>query len=115
MQCSNWKQAMTILEEKMLKMITDGFTHHVDIGKGDDAIIFYENATTMHMRLPGASSVMHGTCKMLPDGYIAKWVDGPEGKWQISAEPGAFYYIGPDGKRAGHVTSIVPGNSANLN
>jgi hypothetical protein len=49
---------MTPIEAKLLAMITVGFTHYVDIGKGTDAIIYYENATQVHMQIPGVPREM---------------------------------------------------------
>lgn len=105
---------MAVLEAKLLAMLTVGFTHYVDIGKNEDAVIFYESDKTVYMRLPGAPAVMRGEWTIMPDGYFVKWKDGPEGKWQIASAPGAFTYIDPTGKPAGTITSIAPGNRANL-
>jgi hypothetical protein len=103
--------AMAMIEGKMLTVLLVGFTHYVDVGKGEDAIIFYENARDVRMLLPGAA-VMKGEWKLLPDGYFVKWQGGPEGKWQIGHEIGVFTYFDPGGKPAGTITKIVPGNAA---
>jgi hypothetical protein len=105
---------MTPIEAKFLAMMTVGFTHFVDIGKGTDAAIFYESENKVHMQIPGVPNVMHGEWKLLPDGYFVKWKNGPEGKWQISSSLGTFTYIDPAGKPAGTITRIMPGDAGHL-
>jgi hypothetical protein len=105
---------MTLIDAKIITAIALGFTHYVDVGKGQDAVIFYENDHKVHMRLPGLDPVMHGEWQVLSDGYYVKWQGGPEGKWQIESIPGVLTYIGPDGHRAGAITRIVPGDAAQL-
>jgi hypothetical protein len=101
---------MAVIEGKVLMLLTVGFTHFVDIGKPEDALIYYKNATEVQMLIPGAS-LMTGTWSILPDGYFVKWKDGPEGKWQITHADGVMTYIDPTGKPAGKVTKIVPGGA----
>lgn len=92
-----------------LSVIATGFTHYINIGKDADAAIYYENAETVHMLLPGAKVAMRGTWSLLPDGYHVRWTDGPEGKWQIARTGRGLTYIDPTGKPAGTVSKIVPG------
>ena len=65
------------------------------------------------MRLPD-KPVMTGSLEIQEDGYFVDWKDGPEGNWKITYEPGTYTYIGPDGKAAGTITKIVPGDSEKL-
>ena len=105
---------MPMIEGKVIAMLAIGFTHYVDVGKSEDAAIFYKTESEVHMRLPGAPATMSGSWDILPDGYFVKWQDGPEGKWGITSEPGVLTYISPDGKPAGKITRIVSGNPENL-
>lgn len=86
-----------------------GSTHYVDVGKEVDAIIYYPTPTEAHMTLPGVPA-MKGVLKIVADGYHVAWNGGPPGNWQITYQPGKLTYLGPDGKPAGFVTKIVPGN-----
>jgi hypothetical protein len=108
------EKVMTLIDANIIAALALGFTHYVDVGKGEDAAIYYENEHRVHMRLPGVEAVMHGEWRILSDGYYVRWLDGPEGKWQIESVPGALTYIGPDGHRAGPITRIVPGDAAQL-
>jgi hypothetical protein len=100
---------MTPMTSNTLSVIATGFTHYVNIGKDSDAAIYYENNESVHMLLPGATAAMRGTWSLLPDGYYVRWVDGPEGKWQIARDADGLTYIDPTGKPAGRVSKIVPG------
>lgn len=100
---------MTILTSKILAIFMIGSTHYVDVGKDTDAVIYYPSESVAHMTLPGLSP-MKGELTIQDDGYHVKWAGGPEGDWKISYTPGKFTYIGPDGKPAGKITKIVPGN-----
>ena len=100
---------MSVLVGKILAILMIGSTHYVDVGSGSDAIIYYPSETAAHMKLPDVPA-MRGTLTMKQDGYHVAWDNGPAGDWQIAWEAGTFTYIGPDGKPAGHITKIVPGN-----
>ncbi len=100
---------MTILTSKILAVFMIGSTHYVDVGKDVDATIFYPTETIAYMTLPGVPA-MKGELTIHEDSYHVKWAGGPAGDWKIAYEPGKFTYIGPDGKPAGTVTKIVPGN-----
>ena len=104
---------MSTILGKALFILMIGSTHYVDVGLEEDAVIYYESDTVTHMRLPN-KPVMVGRLEMQENGYFVNWKDGPEGDWKISYEPGTFTYIGPDGKAAGNITKIVPGDSENL-
>jgi hypothetical protein len=104
---------MAILEQAVLAVLLVGSTHYIDIGQGKDAAIYYESDSKVHMALP-AGPVMHGQWSLQPDGWYVKWTGGPEGRWQIQHEPGAFIYLDGKGARAGTVTSVVPGDAAKL-
>lgn len=101
---------MTILESVVLTVLLIGNTHYIDIGAGTDAVMYYESEKTAHMTLPGKSA-WEGALTMKADGYHVAWKDGPAGDWKIRHEAGVFTYIGPDGKPAGTITRIVPGNA----
>ncbi len=100
---------MTTLEAQMLAILMIGSTHYVDIGKDTDAVIYYPSETVAHMTLPNGPT-WQGTMSLKKDGYYVNWKDGPDGDWKIAYQPGTFTYIGPDGKAAGTITKIVPGN-----
>lgn len=101
---------MAFLEGKVLAVILVGTTHYVDIGKETDAVIYYPSETAAHMTLPGGPT-WQGSLEIKKDGYFVNWNDGPQGHWKISYTPGKFTYIGPDGKAAGTISRIVPGNA----
>ena len=100
---------MGILENLVLSVIMIGNTHYIDIGMSDDAVIYYPTDTAAHMTLPGKPA-LHGVLTLHQDGYHVEWAGGPAGDWKIRHEDGVFTYVGPDGKDAGHITKIVPGN-----
>ena len=104
---------MATITGTALGILMIGSTHYVDIGKSEDAVIYYPDATSAFMRLPDTPS-MSGSMTMAEDGYTVSWDDGPEGRWQISHEPGTFTYIGPDGEPAGTISMIVPGDPERL-
>lgn len=100
---------MAALEGTLLAVLLVGSTHYVDIGKSKDAVIYYPSETVAHMTLPDGPT-WKGSLKINADGYFVNWEDGPQGNWKIAYEPGKFTYIGPDGKPAGTISKIVPGN-----
>lgn len=100
---------MTFLEGKLLAVMMVGSTHYVDVDKGVDAIIYYASSKVAHMTLPNGPT-WTGKLELKGDGYFVDWEDGPAGDWRIGYEPGVFTYFGPDGKPAGNITKIVPGN-----
>lgn len=103
---------MSVITGKILAIFMIGSTHYVDVGKDIDAIIYYPTKTVAYMTLPGTPP-MKGTLTMKADGYMVAWDGGRAGDWQITYEPGKLTYIGPDGKPAGIITRIVPGNPEN--
>ncbi len=105
---------MKPIEQKSLSLLLEGFTHFVNVGKEEDAAIFYAGDSHAYMRLPKADYTMKGQWSLVTDGYFIKWQGGPEGKWQIAHAPGRFVYINPEGKEAGRITRIVPGDAASL-
>lgn len=98
---------MMVLEKKVLDVLLPGFTHHVDIGQGEDARISYGAGGLAQMVLPGKPT-LNGEWKPLPEGYHVAWTGGPEGAWQIGHEAGRLTYIDPTGREAGTVTRIEP-------
>jgi hypothetical protein len=92
-----------------LAVLMVGATHYVDVGRGKDAVIYYPTETAAHMVLPDGKT-FKGTWQATQRGYFVSWNDGPRGEWKITYAPGRFVYIAPDGKDAGHITRIVPGN-----
>jgi hypothetical protein len=98
---------MMVLEKTVLDVLLPGFTHHVDIGQGEDARISYGAGGLAQMVLPGKPP-MNGEWKPLPAGYHVAWMGGPEGAWQIAHEAGRLTYIDPTGREAGTVTKIEP-------
>lgn len=98
---------MTVLEKSVLEVLLPGFTHHVDIGQGEDARISYGAGGLAQMVLPGKPA-MNGAWKALDDGYHVAWSGGPEGAWKIAHDVGRLTYIDPTGKEAGTVTRIEP-------
>lgn len=98
---------MTILDQTVLQVLLPGFTHHVDIGQGEDATISYGAGGLAQMVLPGKPPIS-GEWTALPQGYHVAWADGPKGNWQIAHEAGRLVYIDPTGKEAGTVTRIEP-------
>ena len=104
---------MDILSNSLLAVIMLGSTHYIDIGQRGSAVIFYEDEDTAHMRLPDGQA-FKGEWRFTTDGYFVKWVDGPEGAWQIAFEPGRFAYVDDQGTERGDITQIVPGDPENL-
>jgi hypothetical protein len=98
---------MMVLEKPVLDVLLPGFTHHVDIGQGEDARISFGAGGLAQMGLPGKPP-MNGEWKPLATGYHVAWMDGPEGAWQIAHEAGRLTYIDPTGREAGTVTKIEP-------
>ena len=98
---------MMVLEKPVLEVLLPGFTHHVDIGQGEDARISYGAGGLAQMVLPGKPP-MNGEWYPLPTGYHVAWHGGPFGDWQIRHEAGRLTYIDPTGREAGTVTRIEP-------
>lgn len=98
---------MTFLERSVLEVLLPGFTHHVDIGQGEDARISYGAGGLAQMVLPGKPA-MNGEWTALDDGYHVAWSGGPAGSWKIAHDVGRLTYIDPTGKEAGTVTRIEP-------
>ncbi len=98
---------MTVLEKAVLDVLLPGFTHHVDIGQGEDALISYGADGRAQMVLPGKPP-MNGAWKPLAQGYHVAWAGGPEGAWNIAHAVGRLTYIDPTGREAGTVTRIEP-------
>jgi hypothetical protein len=101
------EMSMTLLHHEILQVLLPGFTHHVDIGKGADAMISYGAAGAARMLIPGQEA-MTGRWHALQTGYHVAWDGGPAGDWQISHEAGRLTYIDPTGREAGTVTRIEP-------
>ncbi|MEL7525900.1 MAG: hypothetical protein AAFN16_09035 [Pseudomonadota bacterium] len=51
---------MDLLTGKLLAVVMIGSTHYVDIGQGEDAIIYYPNESVAHMQLPTADTPLKG-------------------------------------------------------
>ena len=98
---------MMVLEKSVLDVLLPGFTHHVDIGKDEDARISFGAGGLAQMVLPGQPP-MNGEWKQLPAGYHVAWSGGPQGEWKIGHEAGRLIYIDPTGREAGTVTKIEP-------
>ncbi|MBL9047788.1 MAG: hypothetical protein JNK34_10870 [Tabrizicola sp.] len=98
---------MMVLEKPVLDVLLPGFTHHVDIGQGEDARISYGASGLAQMVLPGKPPI-NGEWKPLQQGYHVAWRGGPAGDWQIAYELGRLTYIDPTGREAGTVTRIEP-------
>jgi hypothetical protein len=100
---------MAILESIVLAVLMLGNTHYIDVGAPTDAVIYYQSDKVAFMTLPGKPT-LQGALTMGANGYHIAWQNGPAGNWQIQHQAGKFTYIGPDGKAAGTITRIVPGN-----
>lgn len=98
---------MTVLDKSVLEVLLPGFTHHVDIGQGEDARMSFGAGGLAQMVLPGKPAI-HGEWKPLDDGYHVAWSDGPQGAWKIAHDVGRLTYIDPTGREAGTVTRIEP-------
>ena len=57
---------MTILNQTVLDVLLPGFTHHVDIGQGEDARISYGAGGLAQMVLPGKPPMKHVTQRIRP-------------------------------------------------
>ncbi|WP_374436384.1 hypothetical protein [Tabrizicola sp.] len=98
---------MTVLGKSVLDVLLPGFTHHVDIGQGEDARMSFGAGGLAQMVLPGKAP-MNGEWHQLDDGYHVAWSGGPEGSWKIAHDVGRLTYIDPTGREAGTVTRIEP-------
>ena len=104
---------MAFLENAVLAALMVNATHYVDIGGNTAAVIYYENATTAHMRLPDGKT-FSGQWKLADDGYHVAWTNGPQGDWKLSYSPGRIGYVDATGKDHGPVTRIVYGDPEQL-
>lgn len=98
---------MTVLEKSVLEVLLPGFTHHVDIGQGEDARISYGAGGLAQMVLPGQPP-MNGEWKPLANGYHVAWSGGQAGAWKIAHDVGRLTYIDLTGREVGTVTRIEP-------
>ena len=97
-----------ILDREILATILPGVTHYVDIGKDDDAVIYYGEDFSAFMRLPGATAVK-GRWEFIDDGYSVKWENGQGGRWHIDRADD-FALLDGEKIRRGSVVRMVPGN-----
>jgi hypothetical protein len=97
-----------ILNREILAAILPGVTHYVDIGKGDDAVIYYREDFSAFMRLPGATAV-GGQWEFLDNGYSVRWENGQGGHWHIDRANG-FALLDGEKVHRGSVVRMVPGN-----
>jgi len=94
---------MDILANGLLAEIMLGSTLSIDVGKGQPAIILYEDEDTAFMRFPNGKTVT-GEWHFITDGYVVDWADGPEGEWQIAFEPGRFTDLDDQGRERGDIS-----------
>ena len=100
---------MDVLTNSLLAVVMLGSTHYVNLGEQQTAIIFYEDESTAHMRLPDGKTLT-GEWRFTTNGYQVEWIDGPTGEWQIAFEPGRFAYLDDRGEERGDIAKIVPGD-----
>jgi hypothetical protein len=98
---------MTVLDQSVLDVLLPGFTHHIDIGHGTDAMMSFGAGGLARMVLPGKPP-MTGEWHLLSSGYHVAWQGGPNGDWQIAHETGRLTYVDPTGREVGTVTRIEP-------
>jgi hypothetical protein len=98
---------MKVLDQSILEVLLPGFTHYIDIGADEDALISYGASGLARMVLPGKDP-MRGEWYPLPDGYHVAWIGGPSGDWQIRHDIGRLVYVDDTGREAGTITRIEP-------
>jgi hypothetical protein len=106
---------MVTLTAAMLALFMTGMTHYVDVGRGTDAVIYYETESRAHMRLPGSDAVLTGDWRLTANGYHVSWRGGPAGDWSIrQTNAGRFEYVDGGGQPRGVITRLQPGDAARL-
>lgn len=104
---------MDFLAKELLLAFLVGTTHHVDIGQPEEAVIYYEDEDTAHMRLPNGDE-FRGDWRLTEVGYHVAWKDGPSGEWRVAKTDERIFYVDAAGEDRGDVTRITPGDAADL-
>lgn len=100
---------MILFERKILSELMIGRTHYVDVGDRKQISVYYPSDTEVHLRAAD-STVFRGEMIMKDAGYTISWHDGTDGYYKIAEHLGAYVYIDDNGRSAGTITKIVPGN-----
>lgn len=100
---------MILFERETLSELMVGRTHYLDVGGCKRIAVYYPSDTEAHMKTED-SEVIHGEMAIKDVGYNISWRHGPHHYYNIAEHMGAFVYIDADGKSAGTITKIVPGN-----
>ena len=103
---------MAILESGILAVLMNGATHVLDLN-GNEATIYYETDTTVHMLLPDGTA-RSGTWRLNDTGYSVDWQGGPSAVWTLEHEPGSIVYVNPEGTIRAPLLRVVYGNPAQL-
>jgi len=100
---------MFVHEKPVLDALLTGSTHHLDMGNGISAAVYYGAAGEAQMRAPDGGRRV-GAWAITPTGYHVDWTNGPSADWQIDLVPGRIGYCDGAGAQKAIVTRIVPGN-----
>jgi len=100
---------MIIFEREILSELMVGFTHYLDVGYRKQVSVYYPNDTEVLMKTLD-SKVIKGEMVIKDVGCNVSWHEGPHDYYNIAEHMGAFVYIDANGKSAGTITKIVPGN-----
>lgn len=99
---------MFVHEKPVLTALLTGTTHHLDMGGGVKAAVFYGTEGAARMRAPDGGR-REGAWAITPQGYHVDWAGGPSADWQIDLVPGRIAYCDGAGAEKAVVTRIVPG------
>ncbi|MEM7523781.1 MAG: hypothetical protein AAF360_08515 [Pseudomonadota bacterium] len=104
---------MDFLAKELLMVMLLGNTHYIDVGRPNEAAIYYEDEDTAHMIFPDGREVT-GAWRLTEAGYHVDWENGPKGEWRLARGDGRIYYVDAKGDDRGDVVRIVPGDAADL-
>lgn len=100
---------MFVHEKPVLEALLRGSTHHLELGEGVTAAVFYGAGGEALMRAPDGGRRV-GDWQVTASGYHVDWNGGASADWQIDLVPGRIAYCDGTGAEKARVTRIVPGN-----
>lgn len=100
---------MILFEREILSELMVGRTHYLDVGDHKQISVYYPSDCEALMKTPDAK-IIRGQMTIKDVGYNISWHDGARDYYSIAEHMGAFLYIDADGKSAGTITKIAPGN-----
>ncbi|MEP3225816.1 MAG: hypothetical protein ABJO01_07565 [Parasphingorhabdus sp.] len=100
---------MILFEREILAEFMVGYTHYLDVGGRKPVSVYFPSDKKVHLKRMD-SKVVTGKMAIKDVGCSVCWHDGSNDNYNLAEHLGAFIYLDADGKSAGTITKIVPGN-----